>query len=113
MDILEIYNDNLKSVLHENEWVLLDVYEDDDALSELASVTIKNVMLNVSSAVKAFKIKLEELKKAINEEKVTSLCCDDFPEILLIRNSKLNVKIPSFSRVAKIVDILREKIPSL
>ena len=111
MNILEANELNIKDNINKYEWVILDIYEEGDVLSEIASATMKSLSLNISNNIKLIKINIKEFKNAIYKQLLPHIRYDDYPEILLIRNGKVNVRIPCVCRVGKIVDMLREKIP--
>lgn len=110
MNILEVSVENIKENIEKYEWILLDIYEEGDVLSDIASATMKGLVQNISSKIKIIKVSIEEFKKAYLNNLIPNIKYDGYPEILLIRNGKLNVRIPCVCRVGKIVDILREKI---
>lgn len=111
MSIIEVNELNIKEKLNKYEWIILDIYEEGDALSEIASATMKGLSLNVSSDIKLIKINIKDFNKAISNNLLPNLKYSNYPEILLIRNGRINIRIPCVCRVGKIVDLLREKIP--
>lgn len=110
MELKEIKKEDIKQFLKDHEWVLLDVYQDNDMLSDFSLLTVKNVQYNIDSNLNCSKIKLQEYIDAINnnELKWTEEKC--FPEVLLIHKSHLFLRIPNFCRVSKMVDLIREKM---
>lgn len=110
MNILEVDELSIKESVDKYEWILLDIYEKGDFLYDLTNATMNGLLLNVSNDIKLIKIDIKSFKNACNSNLLPDIVYDGYPEILLIRNGKLNVRIPSFSRVGKIIDIIREKV---
>ena len=110
MELKEIKKEEIKQYLKEHEWVLLDVYQDNDILSDFSLLTVRNVQYNIDENLNCSKMKLTEYIDAIKENELKWSEDNCFPEVLLIYKSHLFLKIPNFCRVSKMVDIIREKM---
>lgn len=108
MKVINVNDLNISDNINSFEWVILDIYEDNDFLSEVASQTMNSLSLNVSNNIKLLKIKLNDFKKACDNNLLPFINYDGYPEIILLRNGRLSVKFPSLARVGKIVDIIRK-----
>lgn len=111
MYVRELNANNLEENLTLNQWILLNIYENNDIMSELSIATIVNVRQNINQEILVAAIEKKELIQYLRHHEHTQILMPtQIPQILLIKNGEIYQKIPGFCRVGKIVDIIREKV---